>query len=86
MFGSTVRCVFTPHFTATHTSTIDMFRRAAAILGPKCHVRELDDADNAHALGKSAMVVDSLMSFCNVVRALARVQREKGGAPTPWFR
>ena len=86
MFGSTVRCVFTPHFTATHPSTIELFRRGAAILGSKCKVRELDDADNAHALGKSAMVVDSLMSFCHVVRALARVQKEKGGVPTPWFR
>ena len=86
MFGSKVRCVFTPHFTESHTSTLDMFRSAAAILGPKCLVRELDDAESAYALGKNAMVVDSLVSFCNVARVLARVERESGGTPTPWFR
>ena len=86
MFGSTVLCGFTPHFTATHPSTIELFRRGAAILGTKCKVRELDDADNARGLGKNAMIVDCLMSFSNLVRALARVQKEKGGVPTPWFR
>jgi len=77
---------FTPHFTENHNSTIDMFRRAAADLGPKCAVRELDDVDSAYALGKNAMVVDSLVSYCNFVRRLARVERDRGGVPTPWFR
>ena len=49
----------------------------AAILGTKCKVRELDDADNARGLGKNAMVVDCLMSFSSLVRALARVEKEK---------
>ena len=76
MFGSKVRCVFTPAFTTSHTSTIELFRKAAAILGQQCLVRELDTADNAHALGTAAMVVDSLVTFCNFVRKLVRVQRE----------
>ena len=58
----------------------------AAILGTKCKVRELDDADNARGLGKNAMIVDCLMTFSNLVRELARVQKEKGGVSTPWFR
>ena len=58
----------------------------AAILGTKCKVRELDDADNARGLVKNAMIVDCMMSFSNLVQALARVQKEKGGVSTPWFR
>ena len=86
IIGSKIRFVFTPHFTENHNSTIDMFRRAAATLGPKCAVRELDDVDSAYALGKNAMVVDSLVSYCNAVRRLARVVPDKGGVPSPWFR
>ena len=58
----------------------------AAILGTKCKVRELDDADNARGLGKNAMFVDCLISFSKLVRALAWVQKKKGGVPTPSFR
>ena len=77
MFGSKVRCVFTPAFTQNHTSSMDLFRRASAILGQQCLVQELDTAENAHALGKAAMVVDSLPSFSDLVRRLARVQRDR---------
>ena len=77
MLGSKVRRVFTPAFTRGHTSTIELFRKAAAKLGDKCLVRELDTADNAHALGTAAMVVDSLVTFGNFVRKLVLVQRER---------
>ena len=68
---------FTPAFTQSHTSTMDLFRRASAILGQQCLVQELDTAENAHALGTAAMVVDSLPSFSDLVRRLARVQRDR---------
>ena len=68
----------TPRFQTSHVNCTAEFRRAAAGLGTRCQVTELDTEDNAKALGTQAMVVDSLADYSAFLKKLATVQRERG--------